>query len=79
MTDTTREALLAEVLRWTSPADRVRENEITVGDYMTETGLCHSAAKRALDRLVDEGRLVRREARVTTGQRVTAYGAVNKE
>ena len=73
MTDNLREALLADILRWSGEVEPVRADEVTVADYMAQTGLQHQACKRALDRLVDEGRLTRREARADNGRRVTAY------
>ena len=73
MTDTTREALLADVLRWSGIADRVQPGEVIASDIMIEKGVSHQTAKRALDKLVDEGRLTKRAARDSDGRPVTAY------
>ena len=73
MTDSMRADLLADILRWSGEVEPVRSDEVTAADYMAETGLQHQAAKHALDKLVDEGRLARRDARGDNGRRVTAY------
>ena len=73
MTDNLREALLADIRRWSGEVEPVQADEVTVADYMAETGRQHQACKRDLDRLVDQGRLTRREARADNGRRVTAY------
>lgn len=73
MTDTTREALLADVLRWSGLVEPVRDDELIASDIMARRGVSHQTAKRALDKLVDEGRLTRRAARDSEGRPVTAY------
>ncbi len=73
MTETTKSALLADILRWSGEVEPVQADEVTVADYMAETGLGHQTCKRALDRLVAQGVLVRRDARNEDGRRVLAY------
>lgn len=73
MTDTQRSELLAEILQLSGEVEPVRPNEITVADYQQQTGLGHQTCKRALDRLVAQGVLVRRDARNEDGRRVLAY------
>jgi len=73
-----RQQILAEILSLSTPPAPVEEDEITVLDYAQAAGCSVVAAQRRLDRLVDQGILLCREA-TRRGRICRAYRKVTNE
>lgn len=75
--DIDKAALLADVMRW-SGVERQRETDITIVDFMQESGLGRVAARNRLDALVMGGRLTKHMVTLESGKQGYVYRAVEK-
>ena len=52
-------ALLKEIIEWGRAYPERREGDVTVRDYMEAVGIDVTTARRRLDKMVTEGKLVK--------------------
>ena len=71
MTD--KQALLNDLVAAARVPDPIREDEVSVEEFMRRIGTRWQVARDALERLVAEGKATKREARLANGRRGSAY------
>lgn len=75
--DINKAALLADVMKW-SGVDKQRAGDITIQDFMDESGLGRAAARTRLDVLVMAGRLTKHLVTLDSSKQGYVYRAADK-
>ena len=65
--------VLSEVMGIADMLPDIAPDEFTVGDFAAKAGICYSAARNQLQRMVDAGKLTARKVRGRQGRNAWGY------